>query len=146
MLTHLSAQWLRNYAPGTNAVSSAEVDAYLKELPEAAVYSLQALRRQVLELIPDGEEGISYAMPCVKLNGKAVAGYAAFKKHIGYFPHSGNIVPQLAAELEGRKQTTGGFQFELGEVLPDSLIEKLVTLRLKELSEKYPDWDFGFTK
>lgn len=119
------------------------MDQYLRGLPEAAVFSLQALRRQVLELVPIGEEGISYAMPCVKLNGKAVAGYAAFKKHIGYFPHSGNIVPQLSKELEGRKQTTGGFQFELGEVLPDDLIGKLVSLRLKELSEKYPDLDFS---
>ena len=124
-------------------MSKAEVDHYLKGLPEAAVFSLQALRRQVLALIPEGEEGISYAMPCVKLQGKAVAGYAAFKNHIGYFPHSGNIVPQLAKELDGRKQTTGGFQFGLGEVLQDDLVAKLVTLRVKELGEKYPDLDFG---
>ena len=124
-------------------MSKAEVDQYLKGLPEDAVFSLQALRRQVIELVPKGEEGISYAMPCVKLNGKAVAGYAAFKNHIGYFPHSGHIVPQLPKELAGRKQTTGGFQFALGEVLTDDLVAKLVTLRLKELGEKYPDLDFG---
>ncbi len=124
-------------------MSKADVAHYLKGLPEAAVFSLEALRRQVLELVPKGEEGISYAMPCVKLSGKAVAGYAAFKKHIGYFPHSGNIVPQLSQELAGRKQTPGGFQFELGEVLPDDLVAKLVSLRLKELGEKYPDLDFG---
>lgn len=123
-------------------MSKAEVDQYLKGLPEAAVISIQALRKQVLDLVPKGEEGISYAMPCVKINGKAVAGYAAFKKHIGYFPHSGNIVPQLSRELADRKQTTGGFQFGLGEILPNDLIAKLVGLRLKELSEKYPDLDF----
>ena len=123
-------------------MSKAEVDQYLTGLHEAAVISIQALRNQVLDLVPKGEEGISYAMPCVKLNGKAVAGYAAFKKHIGYFPHSGNIVPQLSRELANRKQTTGGFQFGLGEVLPNDLIAKLVGLRLKELSEKYPDLDF----
>jgi uncharacterized protein YdhG (YjbR/CyaY superfamily) len=123
-------------------LSKAEVDQYLRGLPEAAVLSLEALRKQVLEIVHNGEEGISYAMPCVKLNGKAVAGYAAFKKHIGYFPHSGNIIPQLASELADRKQTTGGFQFGLGEILPDDLVAKLVGLRLKELSEKYPDLDF----
>ncbi len=124
-------------------MSKAEVDQYLRGLPQSAVFSLQALRRQVLAIVPNGEECISYAMPCVKLNGKAVAGFAAFKKHIGYFPHSGNIVPQLSRELANRKQTTGGFQFELGEVLSDDLVGKLVSLRLKELSEKYPDMDFG---
>lgn len=124
-------------------MSKAEVNQYLRGLPESAVFSLQALRRQVLAIVPSGEECISYAMPCVKLNGKAVAGYAAFKKHIGYFPHSGSVIPKLSLELAGRKQTTGGFQFELGEVLPDDLVVKLVSLRLKELSEKYPDLDFG---
>ena len=127
-------------------MSKAEVDQYLKGLTEAAVLSLQALRKQVLDLVPGGEECISYAMPCVKLNGKAVAGYAAFKKHIGYFPHSGNIVPQLKQELADRKQTTGGFQFGLGEVLADDLVAKLVSLRLRELGEKYPDLDFSVTK
>lgn len=124
-------------------MSKAEVDQYLEGLPEAAVFSIQALRKQVLDLVPAGEEGISYAMPCVKLNGKAVAGYAAFKKHIGYFPHSGNIIPQLTKELADRKQTTGGFQFGLGEVLPDDLIAKLVNLRIKELGEKYPNLEFN---
>lgn len=124
-------------------MSKAEVDQYLEGLPEAAVFSIQALRKQVLDLVPAGEEGISYAMPCVKLNGKAVAGYAAFKKHIGYFPHSGNIIPQLAKELADRKQTPGGFQFGLGEVLPDDLVAKLVNLRIKELGEKYPNIEFN---
>ena len=124
-------------------MSKAEVDQYLSGLPEAAIFSLQALRKQVLELVPSGEESISYAMPCVKVCGKAVAGYAAFKKHIGYFPHSGNIVTQLEKELSGRKQTAGGFQFEIGEVLPDDLVAKLVSLRLKELAEKHPNLNFG---
>lgn len=124
-------------------MSKAEVDQYLEGLPEAAVFSIQALRKQVLDLVPVGEEGISYAMPCVKLNGKAVAGYAAFKKHIGYFPHSGNIIPQLTKELADRKQTPGGFQFGLGEVLPDDLVAKLVNLRIKELGEKYPNLEFN---
>ena len=82
-------------------------------------------------------------MPCVKLSGIAVAGYAAFKNHIGYFPHSGNIIPKLQTELAGRRQTAGGFQFEIGEVLPNDLVEQLVKLRIKELSEKYPKLDFG---
>ena len=123
-------------------MSKAEVDQYLRGLPEAAVLSLEALRGQLLKLLPSGEECISYAMPCLKLNGKAVAGYAAFQKHIGYFPHSGNIIPKLSKELAGRKQTAGGFQFELGEILPDDLVEKLVKLRLAELSEKHPNLDF----
>jgi uncharacterized protein YdhG (YjbR/CyaY superfamily) len=124
-------------------MSSSEVDAYLAGTHSPHRESLQKLRQQLLALLPNGEECISYAMPCVKVNGKAVAGYAAFKNHIGYFPHSGNIVPHLKRELEGRKQTTGGFQFGIAEVLPDSLVKQLVELRIRELSEKYPELDFS---
>ena len=92
-------------------MSSSEVDAYIAGTQTPHKESLKQLRNQLLELLPKGEECISYAMPCIKVNGKAVAGYAAFKNHIGYFPHSGKIVPQLKTELAGRKQTTGGFQF-----------------------------------
>jgi uncharacterized protein YdhG (YjbR/CyaY superfamily) len=127
-------------------MSAKDVDTYLESLPERSRSSLQRLREQLLELVPNAEESISYAMPCIKLSGKAVAGYAGFKNHLGYFPHSGNIVPQLAQELAGRKQTPGGFQFGIDEVLDLGLVERLVNLRLKELSEKYPNLEFKVTK
>lgn len=123
-------------------MSKLELEAYFSQIAPEALPAMTALRGQLVALLPEGEECMSYAMPCIKVQGKAVAGYAAFKHHIGYFPHSGNIVPQLAAELTGRKQTTGGFQFGFDEVLADELVEKLVNLRIKELSEKYPKLAF----
>ena len=73
--------------------------------------------------------------------------FSAAARKLGRVPSAINMaVSQLEAELADRKQTTGGFQFGLGEVLPDELVAKLVTLRIKELSEKYPDLDFTVTK
>ena len=127
-------------------MSSKDVDDYFKGVPSTHLEALTHLRKQLKALLPNGEECMSYAMPCIKLSGKAVAGYAAFKNHIGYFPHSGRIVPQLEAELAGRKQTTGGFQFGITEHLDDELVRKLIQLRIKELSEKYPDLAFDQPK
>ena len=123
-------------------MSSQEVDQYLAGIKEPQHSTLQHLRKQLLALIPDGEECISYAMPCIKLKGKAVAGYAAFKNHIGYFPHSGSVVPELEEELAGRKQTTGGFQFGNDERLDDELVRKLVEIRIQDIRERYPDIEF----
>jgi uncharacterized protein YdhG (YjbR/CyaY superfamily) len=123
-------------------MSSQEVDQYLAGVKEPQHSTLQHLRKQLLALIPDAEECISYAMPCIKVKGKAVAGYAAFKNHIGYFPHSGSVVPKLEKELAGRKQTTGGFQFGNDERLEDSLVKKLVETRMQDIRERYPDIEF----
>ena len=77
-------------------------------------------------------------MPAVLLNGKAVAGYFAFKNHLGYFPHSSLVTTQLAQELASYTVSKGGFQFPHDHQLPRELLEKLVAVRLKVLKEQYP--------
>ena len=55
-------------------MSRAEIDEYLQGVDEPARSTLEALRRTILEIVPDAEEGISYSMPAFKVRGKAVAG------------------------------------------------------------------------
>ena len=77
-------------------MSKNDVDAYLSSVPEGKRFALQDLRERLLLLIPGGEESLSYSMPCIKLQGKAVAGYAAWKNHLAYYPHSGSVIPKLS--------------------------------------------------
>ncbi len=58
-------------------------------------------------MLPDAVECISYAMPAFRLDGKVVAGFAAFKNHLAYLPHSGTVFPQLAEALEGYSYSDG---------------------------------------
>jgi uncharacterized protein YdhG (YjbR/CyaY superfamily) len=110
-------------------MSSEEIDAYLAGLDEPKRSTLQELRRTILEVIPDAEEGISYQMPAYRLEGKVVAGFAAFKNHLSYLPHSGSVFPQLKEELTHYRTSTGALQFPVDEPLPKSLVEKLIRLR-----------------
>ena len=111
---------------------------YLRSLPEPQRSTLSKLREDLIALVPGATEGFSYSMPAVLLNGKAVAGYFAFKNHLGYFPHSSLVTPQLAQELVSYKVSKGGFQFPHDHQLPRELLEKLVAVRLKVLKEQYP--------
>ena len=111
---------------------------YLRSLPEPQRSTLSKLREDLLALVPGATEGFSYSMPAVLLNGKVVAGYFAFKNHLGYFPHSSLVTPQLAQELASYKVSKGGFQFPHDHQLPRELLEKLVAVRLKVLKEQYP--------
>jgi uncharacterized protein YdhG (YjbR/CyaY superfamily) len=53
----------------------------------------------VRKAAPNAEETISYAIPSYKLNGMLVQ-FAAFSKHIGFYPGAGGIA-EFADELAG---------------------------------------------
>jgi len=70
------------------------IDEYLATLDEPKQATLTSLRAT----IPEAEQCISYGMPAFKLRGRTIAGFAAFKNHLSYLPHSGSVIPQLAKE------------------------------------------------
>jgi uncharacterized protein YdhG (YjbR/CyaY superfamily) len=78
-----------------------EVDAYVQALAEPTRSMLEALRRTILEIVPGAEQVISYQVPAFRVDGKTVAGFAAFKNHLSYLPFSGSVLPRLADELPG---------------------------------------------
>ena len=84
-------------------------------------------------VIPDAEECISYAMPAFKIEGKTVAGFAAFKNHLSYLPHSGSVLAALEADLVGYQHTKSSLHFVVDQPLPLVLVRKLLATRLSEL-------------
>lgn len=114
-------------------MSADEVDRYLREVDEPKRSTLEALRRTILEIVPEAEQVISYRVPAFRVDGKIVAGFAAFKNHLSYLPFSGSVLPGLAAELEGYSGTKSALHFPVDRPLPEALVKKLVTLRLSEI-------------
>ena len=112
--------------------AAADIDAYLAEVPEPKRSTLQAVRASIRRIVPDADECISYNMPAFRLDGKVVAGFAAFKHHLAYLPHSGGVFPQLADDLQGYTYSDGSLRFPIDEPLPDALIEKLIAIRRAE--------------
>lgn len=113
-------------------MASSEVDDYLAGFSGPGKTAAVELRRRLLALLPDGEEGISYGMPVIKLQGKAVAGWAINKAHLGYYPHSSLVIDHVAG-LEGYKKSKGALQIPFDKPLTDRQLEELVAVRLKML-------------
>jgi uncharacterized protein YdhG (YjbR/CyaY superfamily) len=113
-------------------MSSAEIDDYLADLSEPKRSTLQQLRRAILEVIPEAEQGISYGVPAFKIQGKVVAGFAAFKNHLSYLPHSGSVFPQLRKEIAPYRTSTGALQFPIDAPLPKPVVENLVRVRMAQ--------------
>jgi uncharacterized protein YdhG (YjbR/CyaY superfamily) len=113
-------------------VSAQEIDRYLDALEEPKRSTLALLRQRILDVIPEAEQGISYGVPAFKVQGKTIAGFAAFKNHLSYLPHSGSVFPQLKGELEGYSTSAGALRFDIGHALPAPLVEKLIAVRVQQ--------------
>lgn len=61
-----------------------------------------------------------------------IAGFAAFKNHLSYLPHSGSVFPELTQELAGYQRSTGALRFATDQPLPLELVEKLIAVRLRQ--------------
>jgi uncharacterized protein YdhG (YjbR/CyaY superfamily) len=106
-------------------VSAQEIDQYLEGLDEPKRETLAQLRQAILNVLPEAEQGMSYRLPAFKVRGKTIAGFAAFKSHLSYLPHSGSVFPELKDELKGYTTSTGALHFDIGQPLPVPLVEKL---------------------
>lgn len=110
-----------------------EVDAYLAQLDEPKRSTLEALRRSILDVVPDAEQCISYGMPAFRVGGKVVAGFAAFTKHLAYLPHSGSVLADVDDAIVGYRHTSGSLHFPVDEPLPDDLVRRLVEAKIARL-------------
>ena len=114
-------------------MAARDIDSYLATLDAPKRATLEELRAAILTVLPDAEQCISYGMPAFKLYGKTVAGFAAFKTHLSYLPHSGSVFDALEEELVGYERTKGSLHFPAGQSLPLPLVRKLIATRLAQL-------------
>ena len=116
-------------------MSEREVDEYLAAIDEPKRGTLEQLRKTILEFVPEAEQCISYGMPAFRQDGKVVAGFAAFKNHLSYFPHSGSVLPELTDDLVGYTASKGTLQFSVDRPLPKALVKKLIAVRQRQLGQ-----------
>jgi uncharacterized protein YdhG (YjbR/CyaY superfamily) len=109
------------------------VDEYLAAAPEPQRTTLTQLREILRELLPDATETLSYGVPAFQLEGKTIAGYASFKGHCSYFPHSGSVLSAIADELDGYDWEKGTLRFPVDAPLPKPLVASLVGERLRQV-------------
>ena len=113
-------------------VSAAEIDDYLGALEETKRVTLAELRDTIAAIVPDAEQGLSYGLPAFRLRGKTIAGFAAFKNHLSYLPHSGSVIARLGRQTEGYTKKKGSLHFAVDAPLPEPLVRELLAARISE--------------
>ncbi len=114
----------------TTRPTPANVDEYISAFSPEVQAILQQVRQVVRSAAPEAREVISYQMPALKQNGVLVY-FAAFKKHIGFFPPiKGDAKLEKAASVYAGEK--GNLRFPLDQPMPFDLIKRLTELRVKQ--------------
>jgi uncharacterized protein YdhG (YjbR/CyaY superfamily) len=118
----------------TAQTKPASIDEYMASFPPGIQAILETIRMTIRNAAPGAQETISYNMPAFTMGGVLVY-FAAFKKHIGFFPPI-----KGDASLEKAKSAylgeKGNLRFPLDRPIPYGLIERLVKLRVKQMRSK----------
>jgi uncharacterized protein YdhG (YjbR/CyaY superfamily) len=109
-----------------------DVDEYIAGFPEDVRSRLIKLRKTIREAAPQATETINYGIPTFRLNGNLVH-YAAFKKHIGFYPAPSGI-NAFENELKPYEVSKGTVKFPLDKPIPYELVREIVKYRVKENS------------
>lgn len=121
---------LTNRAPAKPDWKS--VDEYMAALRGKAAEKLVRMREIVRELIPEGQEVISYQMPTMQIKGKNVVHYAGYRDHVSIYPVPKGMDDELAPYQRGK----GTLWFPLHGDLPEDLIRKVVQQLILQRGKK----------
>lgn len=108
------------------------VEDYLAGLAERRRGELQKLRKAINAAAPEATETIAYQMPALRLRGRFLVSYAAYKDHYSLFPASDAVVEALGDELTPYLSGKGTIRFAADQPLPLALVSKVVKVRVEE--------------
>jgi len=112
------------------------VDEYLTTVPEPYRAALLELRETIRAVVPEATETISYRIPTVKVSGRSLVAYAAFKDHCSLFPMSMSVIAAHERQLAPYRAHKGTIHFTPERPLPKPLVRRLIRARLAEIAAR----------
>ena len=107
-----------------------EVEKYIQQFEPDVQDKLNTLRQLFFEVLPDTEECIRYNMPAYKVR-KNYLYFAAYKKHIGFYPVYDLTEIEDKISMYRAKKTKDTLHFMLDKPLPKEIIKKVIELKSK---------------
>lgn len=111
----------------------AAVDDYFATLAGPDRREFERIRKIVIALAPDAEQGTSYGMAALRYRKKPLLGFKAAKNHLSVFPFSPEAVDAARAALEGFDLAKGTVRFTSATPLPDEAVRAMVRHRIAEI-------------
>lgn len=110
-----------------------EVGAYLSTVDGADRDALQRVYAIAREVVPEAEEGTSYAMAALLHRGKGLIATVRAKKFLSLYPYSGAVIASVLEALGDFDITTGSIHYSADHQLPEALLRRIVEARRDEI-------------
>jgi uncharacterized protein YdhG (YjbR/CyaY superfamily) len=114
------------------------VAEYISAAPKEARAKLRELRALVAAAAPGATQSLKWSMPAFSYT-RILLTFAAFKKHIGFFP-TPSVIREFKKDLVGFKTSAGAVQLPYDRPLPKSLITRMTRFRVRELRARDAKW------
>ncbi len=105
-----------------------EVEKYIAQFEPEIKERLNVLRQLFFEVVPGTEESVRYKMPAFTV-GKEHLYFAAYKKHIGFYPVYGLTEMEEQLTPFRAKGTKDSLHFPHNKPLPVELIKEIIRLK-----------------
>ncbi|WP_104092035.1 iron chaperone [Arthrobacter sp. GMC3] len=115
---------------------STEVSTYLATIEGADRTALERVYAIAREIVPEAEEGTSYAMAALIYRGKSLLATVQAKKFLALYPYSGAVVAATLDALADFDTTTGSIHYSAAHQLPDDVVRRIVQTRRDEIDAK----------
>ena len=113
------------------------VDAYLDGLEPGSREVVQQIRAAARAAAPEADEVIAYDMPALRLDGKFLVSYAAYRRHYSLFPWNPFVIDAVGeAALRPFMAGRGTIRFPRTARVPLDLVRQVVAARVRELRVK----------
>jgi uncharacterized protein YdhG (YjbR/CyaY superfamily) len=111
---------------GRMAGHFASIDDYIQSFPKDVQVVLEQVRATIHTALPGAAEKISYNIPAITLDYRAVVQFAGWKQHISIYPapDGGDDLERSIARYRSDRST---LKFPLREAIPYDLVARIAT-------------------
>ncbi|HEY5221790.1 MAG TPA: DUF1801 domain-containing protein [Microbacteriaceae bacterium] len=111
------------------------VSEYLETIDGPDRDALERVYSIARDIIPEAEEGLSYAMAALLYRSKGLIASLRAKNFLSLYPYSGNVIHAVVDDVPGFETTTGSIHYSADRQLPEAVLRRIVTLRRAEIEE-----------
>ena len=111
------------------------VDDYFGSLDTTTRDAFERIRKLIMEIAPEAEQGTSYGMAALTYKGRPLLGFRAAKQHLSIFPFSPVAVDAARDQLRDFGVSKGTIRFTTNTPVPKQAVHDIARHRIAEIEK-----------